>query len=310
MDTYTPLRCKHRNPLAVALFALLCTNPLIANTTSELQPEAEDVAEQSALPAMDCIVEPSELVELGSGVPGVLRELAFERNDFVKTGDIVARLESDVEKAALNLATARAEMDATLRLRSESAAFGIRTEKRNQKLFEDSTISAQDMDRVKTETLIAVLQEQQELDNQRIAILEAERARQALIQRTITSPIDGVIMERYKSVGEYLEAEAVYKIARLDPLNVELIVPVSYFGQIERGMQASISLEVETDQITTDPVATVTSVDRVADAASGTYTVTLSLPNAGYRIPSGLRCQLEFIEPADDAPSPLANAED
>ncbi len=42
-------------------------------------------------------------------------------------------------------------------------------------------------------------------------------------------------------------------------------------------------------------VASVTIVDRVIDAASGTFGVRLELPNPKHEIPSGLHCQLAFL---------------
>ena len=244
--------------------------------------------------SLDCLVEPSEIVELGSSVPGVVNHLFFERNNFVNEGDVVAQLDSRVELATLELANARAETETSLNLRRENAAFGLRTQKRNQELFNESTISAQDMDQVKTETYIAQLQAKQEEDNQKIAQLEAERARQALDRRTIRSPISGVIVERYKSIGEYIEAEPVYRIANLDPLHVELILPVEQMGTIEPGMKAEVRLDINA-QSDDAHIAVVKSVDRVADAASGTFGVLLSMPNSGLRIPSGVRCNLNLI---------------
>lgn len=276
------------NSLTIAALLSLTMSANAQQTTTEsLQPDA--------LKAMDCIVEPSEIVELGSSVPGIIDKLHFERNNFVNSGDIVAELDSRVELATLELATARAEISTSLDLRRENAAFGLRTQDRNQQLFKESTISAQDMDKVKTETYIAQLQARQEEDNQRIAQLEAERALQALNQRTVRSPIAGVVIERYKSVGEYVEAEPVYRIANLNPLHVELIVPVSQLGTITTGMKAEISIDLDSagDE---SHVAVVTSVDRVADAASGTFGVLLSMPNAGLRIPSGVRCNLNFMD--------------
>lgn len=269
-------------PLALVLAT--CSTVAQANNQSGLN---------SLLPEMDCIVEPSEIVELGSSVPGILNQTFVERNDFITEGDIVAELDSRVERATLELANARAEMETSLELRRENAAFGQRTKKRNQKLFNDSTISAQDMDKVKTETYIAQLQAQQEEDNKRIAELEAVRAEQALNQRIVRTPISGVVTEKYKSVGEYVEAEPVYRIANLDPLHVELIVPTEHLGSIERGMKAQVRLQLDShaDQ---SYVAVVRSVDRVADAASGTFGVLLVMPNSGLRIPSGIRCNLEF----------------
>lgn len=277
--------------LSSVLTALLAL-PLTVNaqTTSDT-----DIIEYTGLPAMDCIVEPSQIVELGTGVPGVIDKIYFEKNDFITQDDIVAELDSRVELATLDLANARASIDTSLNLRRRNADFGLRTQKRNQKLFKESTISAQDMDKVKTETYIAQLQAQQEEDNKRIAELEAVRAQQAFNQRIVRTPISGVVMERYKSVGEYVEAEPVFRIANLDPLHVQLIVPIEHLGQIERGMKAEVALDLES-QTGQNHVAVVKSVDRVADAASGTFGVLLTLPNSGLRIPSGIRCSLNFSE--------------
>jgi multidrug efflux pump subunit AcrA (membrane-fusion protein) len=40
--------------------------------------------------------------------------------------------------------------------------------------------------------------------------------------------------------------------------------------------------------------AKVTVVDRVVDAASGTFGVRLELPNPGYKLPAGLKCKTRF----------------
>ena len=41
-------------------------------------------------------------------------------------------------------------------------------------------------------------------------------------------------------------------------------------------------------------IARVVIVDQVIDAASGTFGIRLELPNNKYKIPAGLRCQVEF----------------
>ncbi len=275
-----------KNSIQIAVLTLIPLS-VFANDANSILGDEEH--------SLDCLIEPSEVVELGSSVPGLVDQLFAERNNFVNAGQVVAQLDSRVELATLELARARAEIDTSLNLRRENAAFGVRTQQRNQKLFNESTISAQDMDKVKTETYIAKLQARQEEDNKRIAHLEAERAQQALERRTIRSPISGVIVERYKSIGEYIEAEPVYRIANLDPLHVELILPVEKLDTIKLGMKAEITLDIESQADTTH-IAVVKSVDRVADAASGTFGVLLSMPNAGLRIPSGVRCNLNLVE--------------
>ena len=43
-------------------------------------------------------------------------------------------------------------------------------------------------------------------------------------------------------------------------------------------------------------VASVTIVDRVVDATSGTFGVRLELPNTDHALPSGLRCRVRFLQ--------------
>ena len=63
----------------------------------------------------------------------------------------------------------------------------------------------------------------------------------------------------------------------------------------------SLLIAYESDIISGLPSypATVTIVDRVADAASGTFRVRLTLPNPGHDLPAGLRCSVRFqaVEP-------------
>ena len=244
------------------------------------------------IPELDCIIEPSEIVDIGSAVPGVVESILADRNDQVAKGTIIAQLESSVERAALELSRERANLNTAIELRQEGARFGHLTQNRNSSLLQTAAISKHELDTVVSETRIAELQVRQELDNKRIAGLELLRAEAMLDRRTIRSPVDGVVTERFKSAGEYIDDEPVMRVAQLDPLHVEVIVSTDYLGRIKPGMQAQVTPTIpEADTF----MATVERVDRVSDAASGTYGVRLNLANPGYRIPAGLRCRLGFV---------------
>ncbi len=257
-----------------------------------------------ALPVLDCIVQPSEIVDIGSGAPGVVAAILPRRNERVSSGAIIARLESGMEQASAELAKARASSKTEIRLRQATAAFGQRTQERNQALRKTAAVSAHELDQSTTEMRIAWMQVKQARENQHIAELEYQRTLAALERRVIHSPVDGVVMQRFKSLGEYVDNEPLMRVARLDPLHVEVIVPVEYLGRIDAGMLAEVTLAA-------GPVgpyqAVVESVDRVADAASATYGVRLSLPNPNYQIPAGLRCHVEFRPARPERP--LAGSE-
>ena len=262
------------------------------------------VNELEPLPEFDCVIEPSEIVDIGSPVPGVIGAIYVNRSDTVAKGSIVAELESSVEYATVVLSKARADLTTSINLRQESAGFGARTRERNQTLFQQAAISMQDIDKLDTESRIAQLQIRQEKDNKSIAELEYERARAILNKHTIRTPVAGVVMERFKTVGEYVENDPLLRIAQLDPLHVEVILPIEYLGRLVPGQKAKVLTVLPGS---TEHLATVTRVDQVADAASGTFGTRLSLPNPERKLPSGIRCKLAFL-PYEE-PTSIASAD-
>ncbi|WP_417522176.1 efflux RND transporter periplasmic adaptor subunit [Marinobacter sp.] len=290
------MRMKTRTSLVLVLMVLFAGN---AQSDEYLMEEVD-----GEIPVQDCVMEPSEIVDVGSVVPGVVDAIHVYRSDLVKKGEVIVELESSVERASLDLARARANQNTAIELREESARFGTLTQNREQALLRKSAISQHDWDKTKTEARIAELQVKQEQDNKAISELEYRRAQLVLEQRRIRSPVEGVVMERFKSVGEFVEDEPVARVAQLNPLHVEVIVPVDYLGRIVPGMQADVRTGLANSGAYR---ATVERVDRVADAASGTYGVRLSLPNPNYKIPAGLRCQLNFLPQSQDLPPQVAD---
>ena len=100
-----------------------------------------------------------------------------------------------------------------------------------------------------------------------------------------------MVVERFKGPGEYVQETEILELAQIDPLNVEVVAPVSYFGKIEPGSRAEILLQAPVGGTIQ---ATVKVIDKVIDAASGTFGVRLEIPNPRNRIPAGLRCEIRF----------------
>ena len=56
-----------------------------------------------------------------------------------------------------------------------------------------------------------------------------------------TIPVDGIVVERNMSPGEYAhEQSPILTIAEIDPLNVEVFVPISMYGTIAEGTPAEV----------------------------------------------------------------------
>lgn len=71
----------------------------------------------------DCVLKPSREVRLSVPVSGVIESVRVDRGDRVAKGDVVASLDSDVERAAVALAKRRAE--ATAKIESGEAQFDM-----------------------------------------------------------------------------------------------------------------------------------------------------------------------------------------
>ena len=132
---------------------------------------------------------------------------------------------------------------------------------------------------------------QAELSNRLLADLELQRTLAEVALRTIKSPVNGVVVERFMHPGEFPKQEKILKIAQIDPLRIEVYVPVSLLGKIAVGSTAHVKPEAP---LTGEYTAKVTVVDRVVDAASGTFGVRLELPNRELKLPAGLKCSIRF----------------
>lgn len=241
---------------------------------------------------LDCVITPSAVVEVSTAVPGVLQEVNVDRSDQVSKGQLLAQLDSGVELAELNLAHARVEMDAIIKLRETSLRFDRRNSKRLSTLHSNKLVSTEKKDQAERESRLSNWRLQDAKDLQRQRELETLRAQQVLLRRKVFSPIDGIVVQRMLHPGEYVEEQPILRIAQLDPLYVEAIVSMSEFGRIRKGMRAHVFPEISPDKALP---AEVVVVDGMGDAASGTFGIRLTLANPEHDIPAGVKCRLQIL---------------
>jgi RND family efflux transporter MFP subunit len=235
-------------------------------------------------------------IELGSPVQGVIKSVAVSRSSMVEKGDVLATLVSDVELATLAQAQARAEMTGEVEARKADLELALQSKRRIDELFGRKMVSIQEKDEADTEVQVARMALQQARERQDLARHELLWATQMVERRTIRSPISGVVVELRAFPGEFVYENPIMTIAQIDPLRVEVILPVELFGTLEEGMQAQVFPEVAGAQALD---AKVTVIDRLIDTGSSTFGARLELVNPNHRIPGGQRCELAFL-PAPD----------
>lgn len=267
----------HRVAIAAALVLLTAS---ASATAADGQPAG-----------FDCVITPSQTVDLGSAVPGQLHEVMVDRSDRVSAGQIVASLDSRLEEANLQIASFKAETDTEVRLRKATFAIDYRVEKRLSSLEASKVASAQERDRASREARLSAWRMRLAKDDLHLYGLELARAEAALDRRRIRSPIDGVVVARLHNPGEYIDDQPLMRIVKLDPLYVEAILPMRLFGKVREGMSASVLPELN-DGFAHD--AKVVLVDPMGDAGSGTFGARLALPNPDESIPAGVKCRVQL----------------
>lgn len=243
----------------------------------------------------DCMIEPSQSVDIRSPVVGLLEAVTVHRGDKVRKGQIIVTLEQRAERASTELARYKSEMVGPTRAAEVKLDFANRKFERRRDMKADKFMSAQESDDAEVEMRLATAEVQQAKENKQIAKLEWEQQRALLNLRTLLSPFDGVVVDQLLYPGEVIEPGAdkkpILKLAQLDPLLVHVILPFSIFGQVKTDMLVEV---VPEQPVGGSYKGKVKIIDRLVDAASGTFGVFLEISNPSLGIPAGIRCSAVF----------------
>jgi RND family efflux transporter MFP subunit len=255
---------------------------------------------------LGCLIEPNRVVDVGSPVIGVVESVAVERGQRVTKGQVIAVLRANVEQAAVGVAETRARVTAEVEAAQANYDLARQKAKRAEDLVERNFISAQALEQARTEAdvarqKLAQAREQRAIWNRELRLAEAQ-----LQLRTIRSPTNGIVVERYMSGGERVEEKPIVRIANVDPLRVEIVISASLYGTVSVGKLLLVTPELPNAAPRT---AKVVLVDSVIDGPSNTFRARLELPNPNYKLPAGVRCKIELSNESK-AVAPVAKSRD
>jgi len=242
----------------------------------------------------DCMIEARQSVEIRSPVEAVIESVKVRRGEFVRKGQVLVTLQSGPERAALALAQSRATAIGEIKAAETRVDITEKKLRRAEELYKKNFISSNARDEAQAEYQLATEELRRARENQKIAELEAKRSAEVLALRTIRSPFNGVVVEVLLKPGEFgaiTFKDPIMKLAEIDPLHVEVLLPVGLYGRIKPGQHATVAPEAP---IGGRYETVVKIIDRVVDAASGTFGVRLELPNKKHTIPAGVRCRVQF----------------
>lgn len=239
---------------------------------------------------------PYRQLEIASIIAGVLGDVHVEEGDEVTAGQVLAELRADIMEAQVAVAKARvtaAEYELTGRIAHHEVL--VEDFERAENLHNQGVMSDKEHAEAKLKMVLAEYAVETARASREVQELEFQQSEAELDLTVLRAPIDGDILRIEKNIGEAVERYSpVLTMVSVDPLYVVAYVPVSTAGRIHPGMQATLELENRPGE---DLECSVAVVDKVADVASGTYRIKLTLPNPGKVITAGAKGALSLRLP-------------
>lgn len=243
----------------------------------------------------DCLIEPTQTVDISSPVAGLLEKVSVRRGDKVHKGQVIANLESSAEAASVALAFYKSEMSAPIITAENKIKFAKLKYERRRDMQAQNFMSGQERDEAEAEMKLDEDELKLAQENKAVARLEWRQQSSLLNLRTIRSPFDGVVVDQLLYPGEVVEPggqkKTILKLAQLNPLRIYVILPMSAFGKVTRGMKVDVYPELP---VGGHFIGNVIIIDRVVNAASGTFSVFLEVANPSLDVPAGIECKAEF----------------
>lgn len=198
-------------------------------------------------------------VSVAIELPGVVQEVLFESGQHVKKGDILIRLNSDIEQAAL--ATRRAE-----------AELASKEYQHNASLISMQAVSQSTVDEKKAAE-----------DTARARVREAEAR---LGKKVLTAPFDGVLGLRLADIGEYLfVGMPIVEINMLDPILVEYTLTEKELADVDIGDPVEVTVAATGPEVFKGAV---TAINGSVTPETRTVQLRAQLPNSEQRLKPGM----------------------
>ena len=216
---------------------------------------------------------PWEAVDLRAEVAGRVTGLNFSEGSFVRQGQTLVSLDTDVLRAQIEGARTRRDL-------AQVQA------QRRRELFEIGGLSRQELDQAESEARV--------LDAE-LAELAAEVRR-----RQVVAPFSGEIGLREVSVGAYVApGDRIATLRITGQLRLEFTVPERYLGRIREGEPVRFKVPGQEDSF----VATIYATEPAIDPATRAFTVRARARNPGGVLKPGAFAEVDLV--LDEIPDAL-----
>jgi membrane fusion protein, multidrug efflux system len=209
-------------------------------------------------------------VTVSTDLAGIVSDIAFDSGRGVKKGDLLVKLDTRQEDAALQQAEAKLEW--------------AKISLDRQKDLLAKKVSAQaDFDSANVEY------------RQDYALVENAKA--LIARKTIVAPFDGELGIRQVNLGQYLNVgSTIAPLQSLDPIFIDFSLPQQQLSQVVVGKK----IRVRVDGVEGEFDGEITSTDSLVDTSTRNITVEATVQNPEMKLRPGMFGKVEVLLPPQD----------
>ncbi len=239
-------------------------------------------------------------VQVGAQVNGRVVELHADFNDQVKKGQVLAKLDPSLYKAAIDQAQANYDLAVANEKKAEVALMDAdRQYKRQKGLQDQQLIAGATVEGFELTDLTA----KAALNAAKASVAQAaanlDQAKTNLGYTTIYSPIDGIVLTRSYDLGQTVQASfsapTLFTIAAdLSVMQIDTAVAEGDVGRLAEGMKATFSVDAYPGKTFEGKVR---QVRNNATTTSGvvTYDAVIDVDNQDHALRPGMTANVTFV---------------
>jgi RND family efflux transporter MFP subunit len=296
--------------LAVASAACRETEPAAAASTPPVERRPDVAAWTVAATDLESTLQisgtltPQARVAILSKMPGTLSRVTVDIGDRVRAGQVVAELDAREIEAQVDAAAAAVNVAEAGVAAAEAALANADLEhERARNLFERGALPRQRLDAAETARRSATAQ--RDLAKATLAQAQASlrRAREVRRDATLTSPVEGVVVERHYDAGSLVSPgdRPVVVVADLRIMTLEAGVSELETGRLRVGMPARIMVQARGGEVFEGRIA---AIAPEVDPRNRHFRIEVRTANPGGVLLSGMHATATI--PLARAPQALA----
>ncbi len=237
-------------------------------------------------------IEPIIQVEVGTQVSGIISHIYVDYNSVVKKGQVIAELDRTTLEAELESSTA------TLKSNKTEYEYQQKNFLRIKGLHEKGMVSDTDYE-------TAEYQYEKALRAYEKSQSDMTRVRQNLSYATISSPIDGVVLDRAVDEGQTVAASfntpTLFTIANdLSQMQVIADVDEADIGNVNDGQRVTFTVDAFPDDVFEGSVTQV-RLQPTTTSNVVTYEVVVNAPNPDMKLKPGLTANITIYTMQKDS---------